>query len=458
MKFALEITDLSYRYPGNDTPAISGISLGVRPGECICITGPSGCGKTTLLLAIQGLLKEGSPSGTIHTDNDGSVARIGMVFQNADTQILCMTVEDEVAFGPLNLRLSPEDVNSNIKQALKAVGLEGFERRNVEHLSAGEKHRLTIASVLSMHPSVLLLDEPTAQLDGPGKTALVELLKELKAQGHAFVIADHDLGAFSPLADRRFLMGDGALQEIRDGFVQGDFSKATCSDRISGTTSNSNGRAVATIEGLNLQGLNGTDIFNKARLTVLKGERVHLHGRNGVGKSTLLRYMAGLSAVGAGTLRIAGVDNPRPERLVGRIGFLFQNPEFQLCGDSVYKEVAYCLKRLGHEPREIERRVNDSLQRCGIEHLAERSPLTLSYGEQHRVALASVLAPRPEILLLDEPFSGLDFELRKRILGLLTEFNHNFGISVLIASHDPLPDKNWADRHLVLENGRIENV
>ena len=458
MKHALEITDLSYTYAGTDRPVIEGVSLRIRRGECVCITGPSGCGKTTLLLAIQGLLKEGRLEGVISTGANGTTGAVGMVFQNADTQILCTTVEDEVAFGPLNMKLSPESIETNVKQALEAVGLVRFEQRNVEQLSAGEKQRVTIASVLSMQPGLLLLDEPTAQLDGPGKTALAKVLKELKACGHALLIADHDLSVFRSIADRVFAMHNGSLEESSSSMPDHGGLEASAKTHRREANFNDGDAPLAIIEELGLDGSQNHSIFRQATLTIHRGECIHLYGLNGAGKSSLLRHMVGLEKENAKRRMIVGIDDPRPERLVGKVGLLFQNPDSQLFEDTVYDEVAYCLKRLGIEQGTIERRVMDSLEQCRISHLAKRSPLMLSYGEKHRVALASVMAPKPALLLLDEPFSGLDFSYRKRTLDLLHEYSRTHGASVVIVSHDPLPDPNWADRCLILENGRIKGA
>lgn len=166
---AVEVVDLSYRYPGAGAEVLRGISLFLKGGECICLTGPSGCGKSTLLLAISGLLKGGDLKGSCRAGNGDRTPPMGIVFQNAESQILSTTVEDEVAFGPMNLGLPAGETGKRVRTALQAVGLSGYETRNVEELSAGEKHRLTLASVLSMEPPVFLLDEPTAQLDRKGK-------------------------------------------------------------------------------------------------------------------------------------------------------------------------------------------------------------------------------------------------------------------------------------------------
>ncbi len=250
-------------------------------------------------------------------------------------------------------------------------------------------------------------------------------------------------------------MRDGCLQEAHERFGTSRISEG---NRLRNRTLNGGGEPALIVDGLNLYGPGDRVIFEEAGLIVQRGERVHLHGLNGAGKSTLLRCMVGFQKAEARELRIVGIHNPRPERLVGKVGMLFQNPEKQLFADSVHEEVSYCMKRLPLSSQQREQYVRDSLKQCGISHLAERSPLTLSYGEQHRVALASVIASQPDLLLLDEPFSGLDYEMREAVLDLLSRLNTSFDMSILFASHDPPLDPQWADRQLILKEGKIENA
>jgi len=448
MARALEIREFSYTYPGARIPAIRDTSCFLDGGECVCVTGPSGCGKTTLLLAVQGLLRGGLANGTISLKKNGSRLDAGMVFQNADTQILCTTVEDEVAFGPENLNFLSGETKKKVLDALLAVGLTGFEKRNVEQLSAGEKHRLTMASVLSMEPRLLLLDEPTSQLDADGKKKLLEILKRLKEQGNSLLITDHNYDFFRQIADRFIFMRRG---HILNGVHEEDIPASPAKM----TASVVDAPVAIAVSNLYLSGTNGTNVFNGVNLRINRGELILLFGQNGAGKSTLLKCIAGLISAGSGTVQVIGIGTPRPDKLLGKMGFLFQNPQRQIFEDTVYEEVAFSLKRMRLSKDEIRNRVVETLTLCDVSDLSERPPLTLSFGEQHRVALASVIAPGPEVLLLDEPFAGLDLAQRYRILHILSELRQQCGTTVLIASHDLLPDPRWADRTLNLEGGKI---
>lgn len=443
----LEIAGLSYTYPGARARSLDNISMRVCAGECVCITGPSGSGKTTLLMAVQGLLNGGT-EGAVRTGN----GKTAMVFQNAESQILCTTVEDEVAFGPGNLGCTPRETEPLVTEALDSVGLSTFRKRNVEDLSAGEKHRLTLASVLSMRPSLVLLDEPTSQLDDTSKERLTTILARLKERNHAIIVTDHDLEPFRTLADRYITMEGGTIR---------DEEKIPCFERIEprGVPSCEEGkppphsRETICAEGLRLPGPNGAPLFRDLSLKAGRGEALYLYGQNGTGKSTLLNCLVGLLQPQAGSIRIAGMSSPRPEKLLGKVAMLFQNPCRQLFENTVFDEVAFSLKRMGLPPSRIRDDVMDTLELLDIGDLAQRSPLMISFGEQHRVALASILAPRPEVLLLDEPFSGLDLEQRKRILGALTALRDRHETTVLIASHTSLPDPRWADSSLLLKEG-----
>jgi energy-coupling factor transporter ATP-binding protein EcfA2 len=451
MNPALQMINFSYTYPDRPAPSVYDASLNVNEGECVCVTGPSGCGKTTLLMAVQGLLKTGQVGGTIRLSKNGWNIDVGMVFQNAESQILCNTVEDEVAFGPENLGILSEE---RVQDALRAVGLKGFEKRNVEQLSAGQKHRLTIASVVSMEPGLLLLDEPTSQLDADGKEKLLGILKRLKERGHALLVTDHNLAPFRFIADRFVFMESGhILRETHDvnTSLLSELSKSV-DEKIK---SELDGPSAIVVENLHLSGPNGTKLFNGVSMKIHQGELVHLFGQNGAGKSTLLKCIAGLVTPDSGSIQVVGIKTPRPDRLLGKVGFLFQNPQRQIFEDTVYEEVAFSLKRMGISKEEIHRRVVEALTLCDVSDLPGRPPLTLSFGEQHRVALASVIAPGPKVLLLDEPFAGLDLAQRHRILHILSEVRQRCGTTVLIASHDLLPDPYWADRILKLKEGKI---
>jgi energy-coupling factor transport system ATP-binding protein len=458
----LSVKSISYTYPGAEAKALSDVSFDALAGQCLCITGPSGCGKTTLLLAMKGLLHAGTLHGEVTfgaaaAGGEPLRAEVGLVFQNAESQILCSTVAEEVAFGPENLCVPPAEIGRRIGTSLEDVRLSGFEDRNVERLSAGQKHRLAIASVLSMTPRLLLLDEPTSQLDATGKSELAKVLGHLKSVGYALVVVEHNLEPFRELADRYLLMGEGRILAASRG-PPPELQEQTASPAPEGRSragAGSGDAGFVVAEDLHLSYPGVGEVLRGIRLSVSRGERVHLHGQNGSGKSTLLACLAGAIEPDSGSIRVAGEKVIGRAGLFGAAGYLFQNPQRQLFEDTVFDEVAFSLRRLRLSDSAVRRQVTDALEVCEASHLAARLPLSLSFGEQHRVALASVIAPRPPVLLLDEPFSGLDLAQRRRLLAILARVNERESTTVFIASHDPLPVRGWADRVLALEDGSL---
>lgn len=455
----LDIDHFGYRYPGATTSALKEISFAVAEGECVCLTGNSGCGKSTLLLAIMGLLRGGALTGKIRLPElpveDRWSCTAGMVFQNPESQMLCTSVAEEVAFGPENLCVPPEEIGRRVIDALRAVGLDGRESQSAERFSAGQKQRLTIASVLSMHPRLLLLDEPTSQLDLRGKEELVRILTRLKLQGYTMILAEHDARPFAALIDRYLVLENGRL--LREAVAPKDPGHFlprpdALPPRLE---QGGNGSPAIDVQRLSLGYPETGEVLKRIDFQVRQGERVHLFGHNGAGKSSLLRCLAGLEQPDAMKLTVAGLERPRPEQLPAKVGVLFQNPARQLFAETVQEEVAFSLRRLGHSREVVQAMVTKTLEFCGISRLAGRTPLTLSFGEQHRVALAAVLAPRPELLLLDEPFAGLDYPQRLALLDLLAQMPSRFGTTVLIASHDDLPDTRWADRSFTICGGTL---
>ena len=443
----LELSGLAYTWPGATRPGLAGVDLRLHSGECVWLGGPSGAGKTTLLRAIAGVLPEaGHRRGRTRLEG----GRPALLFQNVETQLLCTTVGDEVAFG-LDLRGVPaSDRDPRVATALAALGLAGFLHRPVDDLSAGEKQRVVLAALLALEPGLLLLDEPSSQLDASGRRRLAACLGDLKRRGHAILLADHVFEPYAELANRRVGLKEGRLVPA-DGSSE---LPAAGEER----PPPDGGDAALAIDGAWVRDAAGRDLLRDVSLRLAPGERVHVYGVNGSGKTTLLRVAAGLLRPAQGCVRVAGLRPRAGAPFVGAVGMLFQNPERNLFERSVQEEVAFALRRLGWPRRRIEARVAELLDRCGLSELRERSPLRLSFGEQHRVALASVLAPAPPVLLLDEPFSGLDLESRHRLLEMLAREQRRRGIAIVVASHDELPAPGWAHRRVELAGGALSHA
>ncbi len=450
----VRIKNYSYAYPDADKFALRNINLDIEAGQCHCVGGPTGSGKTTLALAIKGLLSPGNESGRITAirASDGGRADIGIVLQNPEIQILASSIGAEIAFGLENLCVEPAAMLPMVKEALDAVGLDRPIEYETANLSMGQKYRLILASHLVMNPSLLILDEPAGQLDPDGLKKLLKVIQALKNSGMSFLLCEHNPDFLSEVIDEYwYLDSKGYLRPGRSEIPTCDSSKS--GPLGGGSLSRSNEEVVST-RGLTVSGADGSPIFSDLFLKVAKGRRVAIYGANGTGKTTLLRCLAGFVQASTGAVLVFG-KKPVPGNLRGKVGCLFQNPQKQLFENTVFDEVAFPLKRFGRKGKALASKVDEMLETCGIGDLAGLSPHKLSYGQKHLVAFASVLAPDPELLMLDDPFAGLDQSRCEVILNLLSRLNQNKGLTVIWACHNPQMFPGWSDLEFLIERGKV---
>lgn len=431
---------------GKPTGQIPDFTL--HAGECVLLCGPSGSGKTTFLLTAAGLMEPRRVVGQVerlpYAPDAPPPGHTGIVLQNPDTQLLCSTVWEEAAFGPVNMGLSDDEVASRVREALAAMELTAFAGRPVDALSMGQKHRLAIAATLSMRPNLLLLDEPYTQLDPQGRELLSRAIGDILSQGGGVVVSEHVSSFLDGVATARVDIG------INEPAVR-PASLGICRSEGQG------GDVPLLVEGLR-HGYGGAeDIICGVDLFIAGGQKVLVSGVNGGGKSTLLRCMVGALSPRAGEVTVCGISSPRPAELAMRIGFLGQNPEAQLFEDSVLEEVAFSLCRSGLKRQAAKAQALALLEAFGLLGLADSAPLALSFGQKHLVALASILATGPRLVLLDEPFTGLAENVRDAVLGILDTYVHETGAAALMVSHDPrCPD--WADAAYILKDGILHGA
>jgi energy-coupling factor transport system ATP-binding protein len=433
---------------------LHGITLAIRSGECHCLGGATGSGKTSFTLAAKGLLTDGRISGTINrcASSNGTENGIGIVLQNPEIQLLTGSVGAEVAFGLENQGRDPEAMTGLIRAALQRVGLEKPLDVATAKLSMGEKYRLLLACQLAMHPRLLILDEPAAQLDPEGLAKLTTIVFELKNDGVALLLCENEPGPLQKAVDYHWHLAAGG--KLLPGPVA---TVPTCElpSSISDVHIASSSAATA-IHVLNMavNDTAGRPIWSDVSFLLPRGWRAVLYGLNGTGKSTLIRCLLGFEKPSCGKAKIFG-QNPKPSALRGSVGCLFQNPQKQLFETTVFDEVAFPAKRLGKKGTELKDRVEEALCLCHIQGLADRSPHILSYGQKHLVALASVIAMEPPLLILDDPFAGLDPNLALQILELLTSLNEEKATTLLLTSHAPGSLGNWADLTFSLAGGKL---
>lgn len=513
----LRVTGVGIAHDGETRARPAAATFTLRRGEVALLLGPSGSGKSTLALALNGLVPQTVPAtieGAIEVD--GWDARstpvttlsrhVGMVFQDPDAQLVTGTVLDEVAFGPENLRLPVDEVLSRTRHALERVGL--WERRadNPDRLSGGGRQRLAIACALAMGSPLLVLDEPTANLDPAGIEEVYATLADVVAAGdRAIVLIEHNLDAAVALTDRVVALdadgrtvADGTVDEVlREGAAQlhalgvwlpvstlaalrlreagWEFERlpltpdelraavesaappaaASSPPRPSVPAPVPPGAPLLTVRGLSVR-RGRTDVLHDIDLDVRAGEFVAIVGRNGAGKTTLLQAVAGVIPVAKRRVSIDSVDPARTDlrALSRRIGFVFQNPEHQFIAHTVFDELAHGLQRQKLPEAEVRRRAEEILERFGLADKADQHPFLLSGGQKRRLSVGTALVAGAPVLALDEPTFGQDRARADELLALLQELNTG-GTTILVVTHDMQLVTEYAARTIVVDAGRI---
>lgn len=448
----IAIEELCIQYPDRSYPAIDCLTETIEGGEVIVLTGPSGCGKSTLCRALAGFIPEMIPakvSGEITVDGESVwtadpariATRLGLIQQDPDAQICTLNVWQEVAFGPENLCLPPDEVAARVEQCLAFVGITHLAERTTTTLSGGEKQRLAIASILAMAPETILLDEPTANLDPEGAQAVFNLLRELRdREGRTLIVVEHRLAPLLPLSPRVLVMNKGGIVTrratrqhedlvalgLRANWLRADWDLDLPAPGKRGEI------APLRVEDLTF-GYDGTPLLDRLSITVEPGEILGIIGPNGGGKTTLLRLIAGLEKPIAGRI----VRNRESV-----LGYLFQHPHQQIFERTVRGEFA------------IEEVISDeslrrSLDAANLSGLGSVAPLSLSLGEQRRLTLATTLVRDPDLLLLDEPFIGQD---RANVAWIIAKIlaARAKGAVTLLVSHDIPLVNSLCDRLLYL--------
>ncbi|MHA1608860.1 MAG: ABC transporter ATP-binding protein [Candidatus Njordarchaeales archaeon] len=522
----LEIENLSFRYHGSKEYVLKNINLKFRRGEFVLLIGPSGCGKTTLINTINGIIPhviQGLRKGSVRILGEDvknlSLAEIAThvatVFQDPETQFFTLSVLDEVVFGPENLRLPREEIARRLEFAVKATGIEDLLDKDLMSLSGGQKQRVAIASAMAMMPDILILDEPTTNLDPQGASEVLKTIAKLRKDTNALIILiEHRLEEVAKYADRVLVMNNGQIiadgppREIfgnpdllysigirppwaaetivrlqNEGLISSDepvpitpdeaaeilikylkkrkvkrnnYAQELFSKEIEYFEKLRDREPVIEIQNLWHQYPDGTIALRGVSLTIYKGEFVGIIGQNGAGKTTLLLHLLGLLRPSHGVVKIFGRDVTKMSvaELSQSVGLIFQNPDLMLFQNTVWEEIAFGPKNLKLPKEEIERRVEEALEMMRLKGFERRHPRALSRGQRHRVAVASILAMRPKILIADEPTTGQDYGSRKKYLELLEELNRK-GTTVIIVSHDMDLIARYAKRVVVLRQGRV---
>ncbi len=503
----LRVEDLSFRYPKAEKPALSHIDFTVESGEFIVLCGPSGCGKTTLLRLLK---KEVAPFG----EKTGSIffegapqesltcaGEMGFVQQNPESQIVTDKVWHELAFGLENLGVPTDVIRRRVGEMASFFGIENWFRQKTDELSGGQKQLLNLASVMVMQPKLLILDEPTGQLDPIAASDFIATLQKLNRElGLTILLAEHRLEEVFPIADRIIMMEDGGILlngeprsigpglskldaahhmscalpsavRIWQGLDIGGTCPLTVKEGREFLKRNYSGQTVtlpepeylheeATVEMKNVwfrYERDLPDIMRGVSVKVYRGEIFSILGGNGAGKTTALCVVAGLLKAYRGKILINGkqVKDYKGNTLYRRcLAFLPQDPQTVFALDTVRADLSEMTEMMEIDKSEREKRLDEISARLGISHLLDRHPYDLSGGEQQKCALAKVLLSEPEILLLDEPTKGLDAYAKQNLRDTLRELKAT-GVTVLTVTHDVEFAAETADRCALFFDGEF---
>jgi len=464
-----------WRYAGRHAWAVSDLDLHITPGERILLLGASGAGKSTFLqglAGVQGGEEEGEETGTLLVDgvDPGTTrGRAGLVLQDPDSQVILARVGDDVAFGCENLGVPRDLIWPRVRHALAMVGLDVPLAHPTAALSGGQKQRLALAGVLAMQPGLLLLDEPTANLDPDGvREVRASVARVLDETGATFVVIEHRVDVWKDLVDRVVVLGPaGVIASGRPDVVLGEQRAFLAAEGIwvpgapvtaPARATDAAGPVLVSTDRLTIGRSAAAPVRTDVDVAVAAGEVLAITGPNGAGKSTLALTLGGLLKPVAGRVQaapaLADGAHAAPSRwtsaqLVARIGTVFQDPEHQFLTGTVRDELAVGPRVLGVPPAEATRRIDALLERLRLDRLAAANPFTLSGGEKRRLSVATVLASRPRVLLLDEPTFGQDFRTWQEIVALLRELADD-GTGVVAVSHDEAFVRALSDREYAL--------
>jgi energy-coupling factor transport system ATP-binding protein len=503
----VDARDVWVKYRGANDYALKGVRVSVSEGEVVAVVGPTGSGKTTLCKVLSGIIPNFGAyddfKGNVTVDGKSTLGkRVGeisrscaMVFQDYESQLFRTTVELEVAFGPENLCLSRDEILKRVRRSLELVGLVGFEKRYSFALSGGQKQRLAIASMLALQPKVLILDEATSDLDPRGKREVYAVVRRLLDEGaiRSLVMVDHHLDKVAEFADRVVLMDSGRV--VMEGGTEDVLSEVdllrslglnppepaelfhdlglrskplpmTVEEALERMPALRNFRkpseeeantreAAVEVEDLWFAYPGGDWVLKGVNLTVRSGEMVGLIGQNGSGKTTLAQTIMGILKPGRGRVRLFGKDvtsQDLMERAV-TVGYVFQNPDYQIFTKSVYEEIAYGLRARGMG-EEVRKRVEEVARMVGLSELLDEDPFFLPKAHRQRVAVASVLALNPKVVILDEPSTGLSPGETRALMDLARELNRR-GTTFIIITHEMWVVAEYCNRVVLMSDGNV---
>jgi len=474
MKDAAILKNVSFRYANGDTGALDHLDLTVKQGECVLLCGSSGCGKTTVTRLLNGLIPhyyEGTPDGEVYvfgrsireTAIEDLAGIVGSVFQNPRSQFFCVDTTAEIAFGCENMGLPEADIQKRIDKTVTDMNMKKLLGRSIFNLSGGEKQKIACAGVAAMLPELIVLDEPTSNLDLDAIDELRDIIRRWKAQGKTIVIAEHRLAWLSGTCDRVVYMENGGISAEFTGEAffslpaeklnsMGLRAVRTEHYHLAGRTGLTQIKPFEGIDRITLNGFTYSygkqEALNIPELDLPKGAVIAVVGHNGAGKSTFTKCLCGLQKRFRGTVNING-KTYRSRDMMRLSYMVMQDVNHQLFAETVLEEVMLGTDDPG------EQTALDILTKLHIAEYKDRHPMSLSGGQKQRAAIASALLAGKTLLVFDEPTSGLDFRSMECTAELLRSLDKD--ITVLIVTHDMELIDSCCTHILHIENGRIES-
>ncbi|NWG03032.1 MAG: energy-coupling factor ABC transporter ATP-binding protein [Syntrophaceae bacterium] len=509
MGIAISIEDLTFTYQGMKRPALQNIQAQIKEGSFIVIMGYGGAGKSTLCFSLNALVPKffrGQFQGRVLIKGQDTTRQrvaemsrlVGLVLQDFEAQLFSTNVELEMAFGPENQCLPRSEIERRIKRYLTYVGLEKLRNREPASLSGGQKQRLAIGSVLTLESNILVMDEPTTDLDPLSQKEVISVAKNIREEGRTLLIVDHE-PEVAVTADQVWLMREGQIaaqgppSEILVNLPEMEScgikalpmvelfhlmnwpgNPLTAENAIELIQKyNLTQRRKPKFKTVSMGNTIGSPILNAdelkylyptyhvealkgINLSIREGEFIALLGQNGSGKTTLAKHFNGLLKPTSGRMWVKGkpTTDYSHRELARFVGYVFQNPDHQIFARTVAEEVGFGLKMQGEIVKTIERRVAEALEAVGLQGYEQKIPFALTKGERQRVAVASVLTAQPQVIVLDEPTTGLDYPHQRNMMEMLKRLNQQ-GHTIIIITHSMWVAAEYGRRTIVIKEGCI---
>jgi energy-coupling factor transport system ATP-binding protein len=498
----IDIKNLSVKYSRAEDKALNNINYLQSKGEKILLMGKTGAGKSTFCLCLKGIIPFIIPADIegIITINNKKITKpeisVGLVLQEFEAQIFNSTIELEIAFGLQNLGIERAKMREIVQDSIKKLNLTSYEKASPYHVSGGQKQRLAIASIWAMKPEIFILDEPLTDLDTDGRKIVFELICQLGNEGSTIILVDNDLEN-ALFFDKICIMDKGQIVIIdepsniiknSDKFINFGirppthisilkdlnlpYQNSTSLSQSISILQNSlisnpevsctqpayktSQQSILIFDNVYFQYPNSDKGVYNINLEIKKGEFIGLIGANGSGKTTLLKLMTGILTPASGKIFL---NNMQPHKLPPHIipqviGFVFQNPDYQLFTNNVKEELIYCMKSADKFHNDYEAKIKQMLKIIKMEEAENKDPFLLTKGERQKIAVATALINEPDIIILDEPSTGLDYQEQLSILQLLKELHQN-DKTIIITTHSLWIVEEYAERCIILKDGKI---